>query len=164
MMKTRCRGINFGMVQAANAEAFMLSVYQNLRTATTDNGFFLYAGDIRCAPITGLKTNNYLYLVQNNMKGYKGVKDSKDEGSSSDFGAIYNWRNMYKVVQSANIMIEEVSNVKELSSGEIERYRAESVFCVALLIFSWCVSLVMCLIIRKPIILRRFPGPISRSF
>ena len=28
---------------AANAEAFMLSVYQNLRKATTDNGFFLYA-------------------------------------------------------------------------------------------------------------------------
>ena len=26
---------------AANAEAFMLSVYQNLRKATTDNGFFL---------------------------------------------------------------------------------------------------------------------------
>lgn len=25
---------------AANAEAFMLSVYQNLRKATTDNGFF----------------------------------------------------------------------------------------------------------------------------
>ena len=128
-------GDKFWDGSAANAEAFMLSVYQNLRTATTDNGFFLYAGDIRCAPITGLKTNNYLYLVQNNMKGYKGVKDSQDEGSSSDFGAIYNWRNMYKVVQSANIMIEEVSNVKELSSGEIERYRAESRFLRSLAYF-----------------------------
>ena len=75
---------------AANAEAFMLSVYQNLRKATTDNGFFLYAGDVRCAPITGQNTNNYLYLIQNDMKNYKAKKDSKEEGTSSDFGAIYN--------------------------------------------------------------------------
>lgn len=81
---------------AANAEAFMLSVYQNLRKATTDNGFFLYAGDVRCAPITGQNTNNYLYLIQNDMKNYKAKKDSKEEGTSSDFGAIYNWQNMYK--------------------------------------------------------------------
>ena len=113
---------------AANAEAFMLSVYQNLRKATTDNGFFLYAGDVRCAPITGQNTNNYLYLIQNDMKNYKAKKDSKEEGTSSDFGAIYNWQNMYKVVQSANIMIEEVANVKELSAVEVERYRAECKF------------------------------------
>ena len=112
----------------ANAEAFMLSVYQNLRKATTDNGFFLYAGDVRCAPITGQNTNNYLYLIQNDMKNYKAKKDSKEEGTSSDFGAIYNWQNMYKVVQSANIMIEEVANVKELSAVEVERYRAECKF------------------------------------
>ena len=35
---------------------------------------------------------------------------------------------MYKVVQSANIMIEEVANVKELSAVEVERYRAECKF------------------------------------
>lgn len=46
------------------------------------------------------------------MKNYKAKKDSKEEGTSSDFGAIYNWQNMYKVVQSANIMIEEVANVE----------------------------------------------------
>lgn len=128
-------GDKFWGGSAANAEAFMLSVYQNLRAATTDNGFFLYAGDIRCAPITGLTTKNYLYLVQNNMKSYKELKDSNDEGTSADFGAIYNWKNMYKVVQSANIMIEEVSNIKELSSDEIECYRAECRFLRSLAYF-----------------------------
>lgn len=128
-------GDKFWDGSAANAEAFMLSVYQNLRDATTGNGFFLYAGDARCAPITGLKTGDYLYLVQNDMKNYKGVKDSKEEGSSSDFGAIYNWKNMYKVIQSANIMIEEVSNIKELSSNEVERYRAECRFLRSLSYF-----------------------------
>ena len=128
-------GDKFWDGSSANAEAFMLSVYQNLRKATTDNGFFLYAGDIRCAPITGQSTGSYLYLLQNDMKNYKAIKDSKEEGTSSDFGAIYNWKNMYKVVQSANIMIEEVVNVKELSSTEVERYRAESRFLRSLAYF-----------------------------
>ena len=128
-------GDKFWDGSAANAEAFMLSVYQNLRKATTDNGFFLYAGDVRCAPITGLGKNDYLYLVQNDMKNYKGIKDGSEKGESSDFGAIYNWKNMYKVVQSANIMIEEIVNIKELSSTEVECYRAECRFLRSLAYF-----------------------------
>lgn len=44
-------GDKFWSGSPANAEAFMLSIYQSLRTATTSCGFFLYSGDVRCAPI-----------------------------------------------------------------------------------------------------------------
>lgn len=56
---------------------------------------------------------------------------------------------MYKVVQSANIMIEEVANVKELSSIEIERYQAESRFLRSLAYFFMVRIFEMYLIIRK---------------
>ena len=128
-------GDKFWSGTPANAEAFMLSIYQNLRTATTSNGFFLYAGDLRCAPVTGQNNDGYLYLLKNDMKNYKSKKDSEEKGESSDCGAIYNWRNMYKVVQSANIMIEEIVNIKGLSNEEIESYRAECRFLRSLAYF-----------------------------
>lgn len=46
-------GDKFGVDPPANAEAFMLSIYQSLRTATTSCGFFLYSGDVRCALLQG---------------------------------------------------------------------------------------------------------------
>lgn len=56
---------------------------------------------------------------------------------------------MYKVVQSANIMIEEVANVKELSAVEVERYRAECKFLRNLAYFFMVRILVMYPIIRR---------------
>ncbi|MEB3376160.1 hypothetical protein SFC43_34435 [Bacteroides sp. CR5/BHMF/2] len=91
-------------------------------------------------------------MIQNNMKDYKGVKDSKEEGSSKDCGAIYNWKNMYRVVQGANIMMEEITNIQGLLGEEVELYRAECCFYAVWLIFLWCVCLVMFPIIRKPIL------------
>ena len=128
-------GDKFWSGSPANAEAFMLSIYQSLRTATTSCGFFLYSGDVRCAPITGQSTNNYLYLIQNDMKNYKSKKDSKEEGKSADCGAIYNWKKMYRVVQGANIMMEEITNIQGLSGEEVERYRAECCFLRSLAYF-----------------------------
>ena len=128
-------GDKFWSGSPANAEAFMLSIYQSLRTATTSCGFFLYSGDVRCAPMTGQSTNNYLYLIQNDMKNYKSKKDSKEEGKSADCGAIYNWKKMYRVVQGANIMMEEITNIQGLSGEEVERYRAECCFLRSLAYF-----------------------------
>lgn len=142
-------GDKFWYGEKANAEAFMLSIYQHFRKATTDNGFFLYAGDIRCAPILDQNANNYLYLLQNDMRSYKDKKDGSNKGESSDFGAIYNWKNMYKVVQSANIMIQEIANIQGITDVERERYRAECRFMRSLAYFSWCGCSVMSLIIRR---------------
>jgi SusD family. len=128
-------GDKFWYGEKANAEAFMLSIYQHFRKATTDNGFFLYAGDIRCAPILDQNANNYLYLLQNDMRSYKDKKDGSNKGESSDFGAIYNWKNMYKVVQSANIMIQEIANIQGITDVERERYRAECRFMRSLAYF-----------------------------
>lgn len=119
-----------------NAEAFMLSIYQCLRTATVSNGFFLYSGDLRCAPIANYTSKDKIYtLLSNNMAAYQGHFDSKEEGKSTTCGAIYNWKNMYRVVQSANIMLEEIGNIKGLSSEELAGYKAECVFLRSLAYF-----------------------------
>ena len=128
-------GDKFWTGPQANAHAFMLSIYQSLRKATTSNGFFLYSGDVRCAPITGQHQNDYLYLIQNDMKNYKSKKDWNEEGKTDDFGAIYNWKQMYEVVQSANIMIEEVVNIQNITDREVESYRAECRFLRSLAYF-----------------------------
>jgi tetratricopeptide (TPR) repeat protein len=113
----------------ADIEAFMLSVYQCLRTATASNGFFLYAGDLRCAPIANIATTSTMYsLLTNDMKKYQSNYDSGEAGTSDECGAIYNWKQMYRVVQSANIMIHEVGNVSGLSPEERAGYKAEAVF------------------------------------
>jgi truncated hemoglobin YjbI len=113
----------------ANAEAFMLSVYQCLRVATTSNGFFLYSGDLRCAPITNITSSSGVYsLLKNDMKTYRSKFDSNESGASLECGAIYNWEKMYAVIQSANLMIEEVGNIPDLSIAEQEGYKAECVF------------------------------------
>lgn len=120
----------------ANVEAYMLSIYQCFRTATTSNGFFLYSGDLRCAPITNISTSNKFYgLLQNDMKLYKSKMDPKEEGKSSEFGAIYNWKNMYRVVQSANILLEEIDNVSALTEEEVAGYKAESIYLRSLAYF-----------------------------
>ena len=100
--ESKLPGDKFWTGPQANAHAFMLSIYQSLRKATTSNGFFLYSGDVRCAPITGQHQNDYLYLIQNDMKNYKSKKDWNEEGKTDDFGAIYNWKQMYEVVQSVS--------------------------------------------------------------
>ena len=128
-------GDKFWVGPQANAHAFMLSIYQSLRKATTSNGFFLYAGDVRCAPITGQNQNGYLYLIQNDMKNYKSKKDNEEKGESEDCGAIYNWKRMYEVVQAANIMIEEVVNIQNITDREVESYRAECRFLRSLAYF-----------------------------
>ena len=133
--ESKLPGDKFWTGPQANAHAFMLSIYQSLRKATTSNGFFLYSGDVRCAPITGQHQNDYLYLIQNDMKNYKSKKDWNEEGKTDDFGAIYNWKQMYEVVQSANIMIEEVVNIQNITDREVESYRAECRFLRSLAYF-----------------------------
>lgn len=113
----------------ANAEAFCLSIYNSLRDATIGkSGFYFVAGDLRCAPISGLTTKWMTYINQNDMSQARQNQDSKGEGKSWTFGAIYNWKNMYQVIQGANIMIKEVDNIKELSDNEMRSYKAECVF------------------------------------
>lgn len=69
------------------------------------------------------------------MKNYKSKKDWNEEGKTDDFGAIYNWKQMYEVVQSANIMIEEVVNIQNITDREVESYRAECRFLRSLAYF-----------------------------
>ena len=42
---------------------------------------------------------------------------------------------MYRVVQGANIMMEEITNIQGLSGEEVERYRAECCFLRSLAYF-----------------------------
>ena len=127
-------GDKFWAGTQANADAFLLSIYQNLRKATTSNGYFFYTGDLRCAPVVGV-TNDYKYLLSNDLKTYKSKMDKNEGGTSENCGAIYNWKQMYQVIQSANIMIEEVSRIGGITSEEVEHYRAECRFLRSLSYF-----------------------------
>ena len=69
------------------------------------------------------------------MKLFKSKADSKEEGTSSSFGAIYNWTNMYRVVQSANILLEEIGNVSGLTQEEVDGYKAEGIYLRSLAYF-----------------------------
>lgn len=117
-----------------NAEAFCLSIYNNLREATImESGLFFVSGDLRCAPITNLKTNDWMYMVtQNDMSGAKSKLDNGNWGVNNstrwNFAAIYDWANFYKVIQGANILIREVDGMNSLSAEEKQGYKAEGVF------------------------------------
>lgn len=115
---------------AANAEAYCLSIYNSLRDAAIQkSGFFYVAGDLRCAPVTDLKQNAWNdYVNRNEMAKARDSKDSQQKGESWEFGAIYNWKNFYRVIQGANIMIKEIDNVKDLDNNEKQAYKAEGVF------------------------------------
>lgn len=117
-----------------NAEAFCLSIYNNLREATImESGLFFVSGDLRCAPITNLKTDDWMYMVtQNDMSGVKSKLDNGNQGVNNrtrwNFAAIYDWANFYKVIQGANILIREVDGMSSLSAEEKQGYKAEGVF------------------------------------
>lgn len=112
-----------------NVEAFTLSIYAAFRTATTNCAFFQNSGDLRCAPINNIKTSDkYSYLLGNDMKMFKSKTDSKEQGTSDEFGKIYNWKYMYMVIQSANILMYQLDTMSDFDSELKQAYKAEAVF------------------------------------
>lgn len=119
---------------ASDVETFMNSLYYNLRDATMNQAaFFVFSGDLRCAPIaTNYNANSRQYvaaLANNDLNtlrtAYSSDKDYRADG-------IMRWGNMYKVIQSANIALEELGQTS-VSGVQAQQFRDEAVFmrCLA---------------------------------
>jgi hypothetical protein len=115
---------------AADVEAFTLSMYKYFRDATMINSAFIVnAGDLRCAPVEVYSTSaNYRYIsdlaindIRTLMTRYSSTTDWRTYG-------IIQWDSFYKVIQTANILLEEINKVPDISSQEVEMFRAEAVF------------------------------------
>jgi hypothetical protein len=108
-----------------NVEAFTLSVYNYFRKATVVQCAFVTAtGDFRCAPITG--NGAYFSRLINNDMGYLATNYTTQSGWR--FEDMTRWAIFYQVVQSANILIEEVGRVPGLTADEVAMYKTEGVF------------------------------------
>ncbi|MBF0648217.1 RagB/SusD family nutrient uptake outer membrane protein [Dysgonomonas sp. GY75] len=110
----------------ANAEGFLMSVYFNFRKATMGSGLFLTAsGDMRCAPIIPFngsgQDKKVDFLVANKMNDLRTY-------SYSPFGETTKWKPFYDVIQSANILINEIDKVPDISEDKRLMFKAEAVF------------------------------------
>lgn len=109
---------------SSQTEGFLMSTYFNFRKATMGNSQFLTAsGDMRCAPIIPINSNNNRinHLVANRMN------DLRNYGGNP-FGETTKWKPFYDVIQPANILVEEIGNVPNLTTEELNRFTAEAVF------------------------------------
>jgi len=109
----------------ADVESFTLSMYAFFRSATmTASPFITSTGDFRCAPVMPFTPNNNSYfslLASNNLN----TLISRNENGESN---VTDWKNFYKVVQSANILLENIGNVPGLSEQKKQEFRFEAVF------------------------------------
>src|SRR5690606_30447995 len=102
----------------ANVEAFALSMYGFFRQATMmDAAFFVNTGDLRAAPVVPYSTDQNHYvrrLTANNI--------SELVSNSGNYigEGITKWNMFYRVVQTANMLMENIDLVPGLSEQAIE--------------------------------------------
>lgn len=108
-------------------EKYLNNIYATFRTATMSNMFFPATGDFRCAPIIKVASGReYLnYLRTNNLNAVKNLNDSFFGHNEPT-----KWGRFFNMVQSANILIDQVDNDDKflLSDSDKQRFKAEAVF------------------------------------
>lgn len=123
---------------ATDVESFANSMYYYLRDATMiKSASILYGGDLRCAPIATrneqTKTEyKYIAALANNDLNTLRTAYPADNDYRAD--AIMRWGNMYKVVQAANILVNEIGRTS-VSSTEKQQFVDEAVFMRCLTYF-----------------------------
>lgn len=110
----------------ASVESFTLSLYSFFRDATMrEAAFIVNTGELRAAPVVpyGTDANYYVrHLVANNLNQL--ISQQNNYLGSN----ITRWKTFYKVVQSANILLENIDNVPGLSEQNKRAYRSEAIF------------------------------------
>lgn len=123
---------------SSDVSSFVNSMYSSLRSATMqDAAMFLFAGDLRCAPIstklnTGRSEGRYVLALSTNDLNLLRETYSSDNDYRAD--AIMRWQGYYEVVQSANILLNEISRTG-ISASEQEAFRYEAIFARCLAYF-----------------------------
>lgn len=113
---------------------FVNSIYTGFRAATMQKAcYILYSGDLRCAPIESYSNSeSYItYLMNNDLNGLR--ERYSNEGDVQADG-IMSWKEFYKVIQSANILIAEIGRTS-VPQAEAEAFKAEAVFMRSLAYF-----------------------------
>jgi len=118
----------------ADVNAFVLSIYASFRNATMINSAFIVnTGDLRCAPVIpyaeGDATEYIDYLTTNDLTQL--MTGQADWASQN----IIRWKPFYEVIQSSNILLEEIHTVPGLTEVQIEGYRSEAIFMRSLSYF-----------------------------
>ncbi|MFB5945247.1 RagB/SusD family nutrient uptake outer membrane protein [Albibacterium profundi] len=110
-----------------DVEAYTAGIYSRFRDATMTNMFFPATGDMRGAPVKpNVNGREYITeLRQNNLKAYLAR-----DGSFFGFQRPTQWDDFYNMVQSANILYEQMDRLEPgvLSETDRVKYRAEAVF------------------------------------
>lgn len=122
----------YEMWDGANSETvegFVRSMYSQFRAATMQDSYFLvYSGELRCAPIIdrqgGTSGQGMGYLMDNDLNGLRNLYSKTD---AKQAGAITQWSDFYKVIQSANILIKEIGR-SSVPAQEADAFKDEAVF------------------------------------
>lgn len=144
---SKLSGNNFWRTQD-EAESFTTDIYRLFRNATMSSAMFA-VGDERCAPAR-CRPNAYPYrwdfdwLASNNLKPVLAARYDPNRSlglpdsqlllewfqNNARYDLIPDWEPFYKVIQSCNIMYQEIDRVPatEISEAKRKQYRAEAVF------------------------------------
>jgi hypothetical protein len=110
---------------SANAESFLLNIYNTFRKTTmTERPFITFGGDMRCAPITAASSYPYVGLLATNDMG--GLRNRYPDDYRG--GLIMQWDLFFDVVQDANILLAEIGKIPDISELDRGRFKAEAVF------------------------------------
>lgn len=110
----------------ADVEAFALSMFGFFRQATMmDAAFFVNTGDLRAAPVVPYNTSENHYVRRLTANSLNQL--ISDQGNYLGIN-ITRWSMFYRVVQSANMLLENIEIVPGLSEQKIQEYRLEAIF------------------------------------
>ena len=89
-------------------EGFVNSIYTEFSTATMQKScYILYSGDLRCAPLETDGAADFVKdLVSNDLNGLQEHYSDLNDVRAAEY--IMQWKNFYKVIQSANILLKEI--------------------------------------------------------
>lgn len=111
-------------------ESFVRSMYSEFRAATMQNAcFIVFSGDLRCAPFTANNGDTNLRnaltdLSKNDLNGLRAIYSNSGNAFAD---GIMQWKNFYKVIQSANILLKEIER-SNVTGVQAESFKDEAIF------------------------------------
>lgn len=121
-----------------DVESFANSMYYYLRDANMNSAArILFGGDLRCAPIstTNEVTNaDYKYITALTTNDLNSLRTTYKDDNDYRADGIMRWGNMYKVIQAANILINEIGRTS-VSDTERQQFIDEAIFMRCLTYF-----------------------------
>lgn len=120
---------------ASDVESFVSDIYGQFRDKLQSTSFMaasgeLRSGQVKMSPETDKNYRAYIDMCgQNNLLGLVAANANWNQ-NGFNFGSMTQWKDLYKVIQSANILEKELSKnpIPDLSGTELRQYTAEAVF------------------------------------